>query len=294
MGALVDEYLGIAWEATRGYAAYLWRDVTTPSLHSYFYLLIATSVVVYVLELVRPWRRDQPKVRRDFWLDGFYMFFNFFLFSLIGFNAASEVVSHAFSRLLGLAGIENLVAIRVSSLPAVLQLAILFVFRDFIHFWVHRLLHRVPSLWRFHRLHHSVKEMGFAAHLRFHPMETVLYRTLEYMPLSLVGFGIDDFLIVHALSLTIGHLNHANVRIPLGPLRYVFNSAGMHIWHHARAIEGQRRVVNFGLSLSVWDYIFGTAYWPQPGRDEELGFEGDVHFPRGFLAQMIEPFRRRR
>lgn len=288
----MSELVQIATDATVGYARYLWRDVTQPSLHSWFYLLLLVSAVVYALELARPWRRGQKRIRRDFWLDGFYMFFNFFLFSLIGYNAVSEVAVHGFQELLGALGIAQLTLLDVSGLPVVLQLLLLFVLRDFIQYWIHRLLHAVPFLWRFHEVHHSVREMGFAAHLRFHPAETVVYRTLEYIPLALIGYGIDDFMIVHVTSLAIGHLNHANLKLPLGPLRYVFNSPQMHLWHHAKVLPDPRGK-NFGLSLSVWDWIFGTAHWPDDQPELELGFEGVERYPSGFLSQMLAPFRRR-
>ena len=287
----MEEILGIVVDSTVGYARYLWQDITNPSLRSYFYLLILVSVVVYAFELARPWRRDQPRVRRDFWLDGFYMFFNFFLFSLVGYNAVSDVAVHAFRGGLEAIGITRLDVIDVSALPVVLQLLLLFVLRDFIQYWVHRLLHAVPFLWRFHEVHHSVTEMGFAAHLRFHPAETIVYRTIEYLPLALIGYGIDDFLIVHLTALTIGHFNHANFRPPIGPLRYVFNSPQMHIWHHAKSLPDPRGK-NFGISLSVWDWLFGSAYWPHEAPELELGFDDVDDYPKTFFGQLLAPFRR--
>ena len=286
----MEELLDIAIESTVGYARYLVADITEPSLSSYFYLLILVSWCVYALELIRPWRAEQRPIRAGFWLDAFYMFFNFFLFSLLGFNAASDIAVHLFQRLYQSVGISTLVVIDVSALPVAVQLLGYFVLRDFIQYWVHRALHHVPWLWRLHRAHHSVREMGFAAHLRFHPAETVLYHGLEYIPLAMIGFGIQEFLIVHAVAITIGHLNHANLALPLGPLRYIFNSSRMHIWHHAKQCAGASGV-NFGLSLSVWDYLFGTVHWPSSGRDLELGFDGIEDYPTSFVAQLTEPFR---
>ncbi len=288
------DYLHVFTEAFTNYADYLIRDITTPSLHSFIYILLLVSVGVYVLELLFPWRRNQPRIRRDFWLDAFYMLFNVGLFSLIGYQALSEVGVRAFNDLLGAFSIHNTVAIEVGNLPVWAQLLTLFVVRDFIQWNVHRLLHRVPWLWEFHKVHHSVLEMGFAAHLRFHWVETVVYRTLEYVPLAMIGFGIDDFLLVHVFALTIGHLNHANLRVPMGPLRYVFNNPQMHIWHHMKHFpESHPGGVNFGLSLSLWDYLFRTAHVPGSGRDIELGFDGVDRFPRRFLAQITYPWNRR-
>lgn len=284
-------------QAFRNYASYLWREIAHPHWNNYFYWLIGVSLVCLALEWGIPWRRGQRVLRRDFWLDGFYMFFNFFLFSLIGYHALSEVVVLAFNRFLESAfGVRNLVAIELKSWPVWLQLATMLVLRDFIHFNVHRLLHRVPWLWQFHKVHHSVEEMGFAAHLRFHWMETVVYRTLEYLPLALLGFGIRDFFIVHIFALGIGHLNHSNVGWDYGPLRYLLNNPKMHIWHHARTLPFERRYgVNFGLTFSVWDYLFGTAHIPHDGRDIELGVEDQERFPaHSFWRQAIYPLGKRR
>lgn len=67
----------------------------------------------------------------------------------------------------------------------------------------------------------------------------------------------------------------------------------MHIWHHSKALpEEHPNGMNYGLTLSIWDYLFGTAYVPHDGKDIELGFEGDEDFPETFTGQMKFPFRR--
>ncbi|MFZ4634245.1 MAG: sterol desaturase family protein [Saprospiraceae bacterium] len=289
----MNTYTDVFWNSFSGYARYFFHEVMHPHWGNYFYWLLAISLLVYVLELLFPWRKNQPKIRQDFWLDAFYMFFNFFLFSLIGYAALSDVVVKAFNDFLASAfGIQNLVAIRVAGLPYWAQLLILFVVRDFVQWNVHRLLHRVPALWKFHQVHHSVQQMGFAAHLRYHFMETIVYRSLEYLPLAMIGFGIQDFILVHLFALTIGHLNHANIYLPLGPLQYVFNSPQMHIWHHSKTLPEGRYGVNYGITLSVWDYLFGTVWMPGNGRDIELGFNKIEQYPHGFWGQVFKPFRR--
>ncbi|WP_425391195.1 sterol desaturase family protein [Ekhidna sp.] len=281
-------------EAYTGYANYLWQEISQPGWHSYFYWLIGVSAFFLILEWVRPWRKNQARFRRDFWLDFFYMFFNFFLFSLIVFNAASNVVVHFFNDILASIGITNLVAFEVMSWPTWAHLLLGFFVRDFVQWWTHRLLHRVPFLWEFHKVHHSVKEMGFAAHLRFHWMETVVYRTIEYIPLALIGIGLRDFFIIHIFTLAVGHFNHSNFKLNLGPLKYIFNNPQMHIWHHAKALPKQRNYgVNFGLTLSIWDYLFKTDYIPESGRDIELGFPGDEDFPQDFTHQVTHGFKGR-
>lgn len=283
-------YLHIIANAYSGYFRYLLHEVLHPGLHNYFWYLTLLSAVVYGFEILFPWRTAQPRVRRDFWLDGFYMFFNFFLFSLIGFNAASNVVVALWDDLLGLLGLRNAVALQVRTWPAWCQLGLLFVVKDFIQWNTHRLLHRVPWLWEFHKVHHSVQQMGFAAHLRYHWFENVAYKAIQYVPLSLIGFGVTDFFVVDAFTTAIGHLNHANVRLTWGPLRYVLNSPAMHIWHHAQEIPQGSYGQNFGITLSAWDYLFGTARVPADGRDIALGFPGIESFPRTLLGQLTYPW----
>jgi len=283
-------YWEIITTSYKGYWDYLKQEILYPGWHNYFYWLVGISLFFWLWEIIFPWRKKQSIIRKDFWLDGFYMFFNFFIFSLIGYNAVSNVAVEAFNDFLGLFGISNPVAFEIQSWPYWTQLFTLFLIRDFIQYNVHQVLHRVPILWEFHKVHHSVEQLGFAAHLRFHWMETVVYRTLEYIPLAMIGFGINDFIIVHLFALSVGHFNHSNINIPLGPLKYILNNPQMHIWHHAYSTSWPRKYgVNFGLTLSIWDYLFKTNHIPESGRDIELGFEDLEKFPQGFLKQVGYP-----
>ena len=288
----MNKYIETFSNSFNGYANYLWREITEPSWTNYFYWLLALSILVFALEVWLPWRKNQRILRKDFCLDLFYLFFNFFLFSLIGYNAVSDVFVELFNDGLSSLGIKNVVAIKVGTLPVWTQLLIMFVIADFIQWNIHRLLHRVPWLWEFHKVHHSVKEMGFAAQFRFHFMETIIYKSLQYLPLAMIGFGINQFIVVHMIAVFIGHLNHANLNWDYGPLKYILNNPKMHLWHHARKLpEGNVYGVNYGLSLSMWDYLFGTAHVPYHNPELELGFKGDENYPEDFGSQLLEPFK---
>lgn len=290
----MQEYFQVFLDGYYGYWNYLSSEIFYPSWHNYFWWLIGISLVVWGLELAFPWRKNQATIRADFWLDGFYMFFNFFLFSLIGYNAISNVAVEAFNDFLLLFGIKNLVAFEIASWPVWSQFLLLFVVADFIQWNVHRWLHHSPWLWEFHKVHHSVEEMGFAAHLRYHWMETIVYKSVQYIPLSMIGFGLDDFFILHLVTILIGHLNHANVKITYGPLKYVLNNPVMHLWHHAKELPVGSHGVNYGISLSLWDYIFGTAYIPYENPNEPLGFEALETFPKTFWQQLTHPWNKKK
>ncbi len=338
----MQKYLEIFLNGYKGYAEYLWNEITHPSWHNYFYWLIGVSLFFFALEWIRPWRKEQPKFRKDFWLDVFYMFFNFFLFSLIIYNAASDVVVNLFNDAIrSLTGFDLQSSNPLRGAPLWLVLLIGFVVRDFIQWNVHILLHKHPRLWEFHKVHHSVEQMGFAAHLRYHWMENVVYRSIEYLPLALLGIGLYDFFIIHVFALAIGHYNHSNITVSgrvsgavlgflvglliasggfdihllspnadlwvkaltvllstlagaflLGPyMKKIFNSPEMHIWHHAYDLPKEHPYgINFGISLAIWDYLFGKAHVPASGRDIRLGFPGVEKFPKSFVKQNLHGF----
>jgi len=211
---MIQRYFDIIINAYTNYAGYLWHELTTPSAQNYFYWLIGVSLFFFVLEVIIPWRKNQTVFRRDFWLDVFYMFFNFFIFSLIIYNAASDVVVNLFNDgIKGLSGWDMQSSNPLKTLPMWSILLIGFLVRDFVQWWIHRLLHRFEWLWNFHKVHHSVEQMGFAAHLRYHWMENVVYRSLEYLPLALLGIGLYDFFIIHIFTLAWGHYNHSNISV---------------------------------------------------------------------------------
>lgn len=290
---MIWHYIEIIKNAYSGYFNYMVDQISFTSWHNYFYFLIGLSLLVWAAETISPWRKEQKIVRKDFWIDGFYMFFNFFIFSLIGYTALSDVGVELFNRFLSLFGITNLVAIEVSSWPVWAHITVLFILGDFIQWSVHMMLHKVKWMWEFHKVHHSVTEMGFAAHLRFHWMETIIYKSTLFIPMTMLGYGLQELFFLHAFNVLIGHLNHANINMDYGPLKYVLNNPKMHIWHHAKNIPGHHpNGVNFGISLSIWDYLFKTAHVPHSGRDIELGFEGVEHYPETFIEQSIEPFKK--
>ena len=261
-----------------------------PWYQNYFYGLIAISLVVYMLELLFPWRKNQKAIRKDFWLDTFYMFFNFFIFSII--ISGLYAVIQEFANSIGLS-MQSIALVNLEQLPMAIQLILFFVVLDFVQWLTHVALHSSELLWRFHKVHHSVKEMGFAAHLRYHWMENILYKPLKTIALMVLG-GVEPSMAfaVHFFAILIGHLNHANIKITWGPLKYIFNNSVMHLWHHAKYLpKDRKRGVNYGISLSIWDYIFKTNYIPNENADIELGFEGDENFPSSFIEQSTFGFK---
>jgi len=173
-------------------------------------------------------------------------------------------------------------------LPIWLQAVLGIVVIDFVHWNIHRLLHRVDFLWRFHQVHHSVKdgEMDWIVAFRFSWVEPVVYKTLTYLPLAWLGF-VPEAIFAHAVFGTlIGHLNHSNLRWDYGPLKYLLNSPKMHLHHHC--YNAPQHGQNFGIILSCWDWIFKTAHLP-PEPPKRIGFQGEEKLPQDFLGHMSWP-----
>jgi len=259
-----------------------------PLYTNYFWGLLLLSFMIWGLEIAFPWRKKQGVFRKDFWLDAFYMFFNFFLFS-IAISGFYDLIQLFFSSL----GISNtrFVLLDLSELPSGIQLLIFFVVLDFVQWTTHILLHKIPVFWKFHQIHHSVKEMGFAAHLRYHWMENLLYKPLKTFGVMILGgFEPEQAYIVHFIAITIGHLNHANIKLSWGPLKYILNNPIMHLYHHAYDLPRGRFGVNFGISLSLWDYLFHTDHVPDTNGEIKLGFPGDEKLSPNFINQLGHGF----
>ena len=290
----MEKYLDAFVSAFNGTVNWTWKSILfeVPWYTNYFWGLIAISLFIWILEIVFPWRKEQSIFRKDFWLDGFYMFFNFFVFSI-----AISGVYKMLEVLFGEFGItaKSFALIDWSAWPLWSQLLVFFILLDFVQWFTHILLHKYPFLWQFHKVHHSVKEMGFAAHLRYHWMENIFYKPLKTFGVMLLGgFEPEQAYIVHFIAISIGHFNHSNIKITWGPLKYVLNNPVMHLYHHSYDLPEGKFGVNFGISLSLWDYLFKTNYIPEDSGKILLGFPGDEELPKGFWGQLVHGFFRRK
>tara|TARA_B100000446_G_scaffold116071_1_gene108256 strand:- start:137 stop:1009 length:873 start_codon:yes stop_codon:yes gene_type:complete len=288
----MEKYLDAFINSFLGTVNWTYKSIIfeVPWYTNYFWGLIIISLIVWGLEIAFPWRKNQAIIRKDFWLDVFYMFFNFFVFAIV-ISGFYKILSLFFAEFNITA--KSLALINISNWSPWLQLLVFFLILDFVQWFTHVLLHRYEVLWNFHKVHHSVKEMGFAAHLRYHWMENVLYKPLKVFGVMILGgFEPEQAYIVHFAAITIGHLNHSNIKLTYGPFKYIFNNPVMHLYHHAYTIPEGRHGINYGISLSLWDYIFKTNYVPEDSGTIEIGFEGDDQFPKDFIGQNTYGFKK--
>jgi sterol desaturase/sphingolipid hydroxylase (fatty acid hydroxylase superfamily) len=252
----------------------------------YVYWLAGLSALFVGIERLRPRDARQRVLRDGIGTDLVYLVFNGHFLGVLLAMASAPIVPWV-ERLLERAGLRETVHLGVlSGRPAWVQFAVALVVIDLVYWTIHNLLHRVPALWEFHKVHHSIEELDWIGSFRFHWAEVVVYKSLSYVPLAMLGARVDVLFWLAVFNTAMGHFNHANLRVSIGPLRYLFNSPGMHVWHHAHPEEAP--LCNLGITLSAWDWLFGTAFMPA-GVPRRLGFPDIERFPRTVPGQMVHP-----
>jgi sterol desaturase/sphingolipid hydroxylase (fatty acid hydroxylase superfamily) len=151
----------------------------------------------------------------------------------------------------------------------------------------HRAAHEVPFLWRFHRVHHSIRELDWLAANHLHPLDQIFIRSAAVIPVYALGFGrvsLGVFVVVLTLQAI---FIHANVRMTFGPLRWVIATPQFHHWHHAR--EPQAYNSNYAGEFPAIDALFGTLYLPSHRWPAQYGI--DESGPTGYVRQLVWPLR---
>jgi sterol desaturase/sphingolipid hydroxylase (fatty acid hydroxylase superfamily) len=146
----------------------------------------------------------------------------------------------------------------------------------------HRLAHSVPALWRLHEVHHSSVTMDWLASFRQHPLEILLVTLVQNAPLVLLGvpLGAHATVLVGLKLATV--FVHANVRVPLGPLRFVVATPRFHHRHHQRG----GAVANFSSFFPFIDLVFGSY-----SGDSSRSFGLERKLPDSFVGLLIAPLR---
>lgn len=253
--------------------------------------LLILSVLFFIIERLagRGRNRVQPVIRRGWFTDVIYLFFTG-LFTkplmrlLLFFPAAILVITQvvpAETFKVGLyAGFGPL-----SRQPVWLQAVEIYVIGDFTGYWTHRLFHR-GRWWPFHAVHHSSEDLDWLGSVRVHPVNELVNKLSQAVPLLLMGFNPLVTLSTAPVLTFFAIFIHANVNWDFGPLRYVIATPVFHRWHHSREREAWDK--NFAGLLPLWDILFGTFYMPRGRYPENFGICEPM--PKGFLGQFWEPF----
>ncbi len=154
----------------------------------------------------------------------------------------------------------------------------------------HALAHRIPILWRLHRVHHGDDELDWSTALRFHPIDAVLDAVTTMLVVKVLSFSALA-IAIHAVATTcVGVFSHGATRWPRWVSCLVVTPA-MHRAHHARRREEADG--NYGVVLSVWDVVFRTRR-PDAASPATVGLDGYADRGRPLTEALVGPFRRTR
>lgn len=171
--------------------------------------------------------------------------------------------------------------------PITVQVILGLIAAEFGLYWAHRIAHEWYPLWRFHAVHHSVTRLWIINTGRFHFVDSLASIVLGISILLLLGAPLEIITWLSAITAFIGMLTHCNVEMRFGPLSWIFNTPGLHRWHHSRNLEEGNR--NYGENLMLWDHIFGTYINPDRRPPANIGISEDM--PARFTEQLVWPFK---
>lgn len=245
--------------------------------------LCVLSAIFLPLERYFAVRQAHPGEQQR-WPDLFYYFVNSLLPMLL--LAAPLALAAQLSRQL----LPAVVPQTLAALPLAPRLLLALLVSDLGAYWMHRLAHGWPPLWRFHAVHHSATHVYFLTNTRAHPVDLLLSRLCGLLPLYVLGLagpsvaGSTTPVAVILLGTLWGFFIHANVRLRFGPLEWLLSTPAFHHWHHTRRDHADR---NFAAMLPFLDRIFGTHYLP-PSWPAEYGTDTPVAHELG--GQLAGPF----
>lgn len=155
-------------------------------------------------------------------------------------------------------------------LPFIVALIAGILLSDLNGYLAHRLYHKVPLFWRFHRVHHSDVELDASSALRMHPFEFIFQATTQATVLPLLGVSNSSFVIYVAFSLPLFIINHANIKFPHWYEKYVSLLVITPNWHRVHHSSKQNETdSNYADVFTIWDRIFSSHKSQKP---EEITF----------------------
>jgi sterol desaturase/sphingolipid hydroxylase (fatty acid hydroxylase superfamily) len=241
---------------------------------------LALLVVVFVpLERVFPARPGQPVARPALAVDLCFFFGQYLLWNGVSLSLVALVRGgldlHVPSGLRAAFAGQPLWAQAVEAL----------VLGDLVVYWFHRACHTFDWLWRFHAVHHTSEHLDWLAAHREHPLDGIGTQLSANLPALVLGFeprAVAGLVVLRGMWAI---FVHSNVRLPLGPLRWILGAPELHRWHHARVDRTRHNFAN----VAPWlDVVFGTHHLPEGEETYPLGV--DEPGPRDYAGQLLRPF----
>jgi sterol desaturase/sphingolipid hydroxylase (fatty acid hydroxylase superfamily) len=242
-------------------------------------VIIASSAIIFIiLERIFPYNSGQRILRQGFFDDlALYTIAQSYILGILIFN----YIIHFIDTTSGISRLHLFV-----NVPIWIQLIFFTIAHDFYIYWMHRWQHKNKWLWRIHEAHHSPQKVDWLSGSRSHALEILINQSIEFLPIVLLGSPPEVIAYKGIISALWGMYIHSNLNINSGKLQLVINGPEMHRWHHT---TGKGRNRNFSTKLAIWDWIFGTSYFPENERAVKYGLLSP--FPAHYISQFFFAFR---
>jgi sterol desaturase/sphingolipid hydroxylase (fatty acid hydroxylase superfamily) len=225
-------------------------------------LLIAVFVTMAMLEWARPRRVLVLGKAKRWTTHALFFLLNSAVGRLLAFLVAIPLAAQ-WSASQGF-GLFNRI-----DLPWYAEALALFVLLDVAVWLQHLAMHKIPLLWRMHKVHHADRDLDVTTALRFHPFELIVSTLYKSVVVVLLGAPVAVALAFEAWLNANAVFNHSNVNLPPWldrMIRPFLVTSDMHLVHHSTAMSEQHR--NYGFALTIWDRLFRTyATESVQGRD---------------------------
>lgn len=230
-------------------------------------VFLSLFALIGLLELWRP-RRQLRASKAARWLNNLgLVVLNTLVLRVLFPAAAVGIAFWAQSNEIGL-----LNSAFFKEIPAPLLVLVSVVFLDLAIWYQHLLFHKVPVLWRLHRVHHADVDFDITTGLRFHPIEVVISMLIKAALVTALGLPVIAVILFEIILNGCAMLTHGNYRLPArvdATVRCLFVTPDMHRVHHSwRQNEAN---ANYGFNLSIWDRLFGT--YKEDSVDGQLGIQ---------------------
>ena len=189
---------------------------------------------------------------------------------------------------------ENIGLFNILGVSGIIAFIVSFVLMSFWYFLVHLASHKIPLLWRFHKVHHSDYDLDVTSAFRQHPLIGVFMSAANAILVIVLGL-YPEAIIAHAvivLLIDVWHHTALQTHAPIdAALRHYIITPRIHHIHHSDHVSETE--TNFGHDLAIWDHIFGT-YLEAPKRSQQEFRYGLTQYPKeranDLDVQLLAPF----
>jgi len=251
---------------------------------------LSILIILIMAEILLP-KKKRIHNRKDRWItNGLITLINTASVNIVHIAIPLIAIVAAIDVSNGKMGLFNII-----NFPIWIEIILTVIILDFIIWGQHLLSHKIPFVWRFHRMHHTDRDLDVTTAVRFHPFEIIFSMFIKITSIYILGASAIAVIIFEIMLNGMAMFNHANLRIPFrieNILRKFIVTPDLHRIHHSIYIDEHNK--NFGFSLSIWDKVF-KCYLDQPRdghKDMKLGLKWQNDKPTKLGWSLWIPFKK--